>query len=881
MALILNRRFIPTALLSLVLTSYTGLLADSSDSIQVASLNCDHAVNPPAIDNRKPTLGWILRSSRRGTLQSAYQILVSRNPDSLRLGIGDRWDSGKMNSDNSIAVVYGGVALASGDHCYWKVRVWDQDDRVSSWSEPGEWQVGLLEASDWHARWISAAPDDRAAAPLFRRNFSLPGKIKRATAYIFGLGWYELYLNGSKVGDQVLAPPNSHYDRINLYDTYDVTRLLQANGNAVGVILGGGYDSTYSRWGWKWEKSKRFILQIHIDLADGSQQEIVSDQQWRSHEGPITACGIYSGENYDARKELSGWSTFGYEDRDWTPVITADSPGGSLVANTMPQLRVTRTISPVNITEPRPGVFVVDMGQNFAGWARIRMQGQRGNSVRLHYSELIDSTGMIDPWTNRRALATDTYVFKGDGIESYEPRFTYHGFRYVEITGPRKKPTPEMIEGRVVHADFKTEGSFACSNATLNQVAQNFLWSMTSNFMSIPTDCPMRDERTPCSMDSRVYEEGAMYYFPMYRYYRKWLRDSRGGKGNPDWDGDQVLLPWWLYSCYGDTAILRENFNAMKSYVDTVRNRTPGLIYREGYGDWCVPNKGTWESYFSNVAAVNTAVFFQCAEAVANSATILNDETALKKYRTLADSIRLAYKAAFFHPEQNTYGNGSQTEDILPLALNITPPDRKEKVAGHLAHTILIEKDGHLDTGITGTRYIGDVLCDHGYGDLALKVLTRDTYPGFGHQIKLGATTTWEQWYSKGGMNSHNHAMFSGAAATLFSRFGGVQPVEAGFRRFMVKPAVIDLLEWVSVRIETVRGPVQSKWQRHGKSLTLEVEVPVGAEAEVYVPAAGTDDVFESGVPAAKALGVKYLGKHARDRVYSVGNGVYRFSTFQ
>ncbi len=870
--------FISCVVLSVAMAAFTVLRAQPSPSIHVAGLSCDHAVNPLAVDHLTPTLSWILRSTRRGDRQRAYRILVSRDPGTLKHGIGDLWDSGKVESDNSTDVVYGGAAPAAGERCYWQVRVWDELDRASSWSKPGLWQIGLLEASDWHAQWISAAPNEKSAAPLFRRAFSLTGKIKRATAFIYGLGWYELYLNGTKVGDQVLAPANSHYDRVNLYDTYDVTALLRQHGNAVGVMLGGGYDSTYSQWGWRWEKSKRFIVQIRIDMADGSHQEIASDQQWRTHDGPIAACGIYSGEHYDARNEHSGWNTVGFDDRDWSPVIKTDSPNGILAANTMPPLRVTQTIAPVNITEPRPGVFVVDMGQNFAGWARVRMQGRRGDSVTLHYSELIGSTGMIDPWTNRRANATDIYIFKGSRTETYEPRFTYHGFRYVEITGARKKPTADMVEGRVVHADFATEGSFDCSNATLNRVAQNFRWSMTSNFMSIPTDCSMRDERTPCAMDSRVYEEGAMYLFPMYRYYRKWLRDSRGGKGNPDWDGDQVLLPWRLYMCYGDKAILQENYDAMKNFVDTVAGRTPDFIYRGGYGDWCAPNNGTWESYFSNVAAVNTCLFFTCVETAANAASVLHDETSVKHYRALADSIRLAYNAAFFHPGQNMYGNGSQTEDILPLALNIAPPDRTEDVARHLVHTISTGKDGHLDTGITGTEYIGDVLCDHGYGDLALHIFTQRTYPGFGHQIELGATTTWEQWYSKGGMNSHNHAMFSGAAATLFSRFGGVQPVEAGYRKFIVNPAAVDSLEWVRVRIETVRGRVQSKWQRHGKTFTLEVEVPFGAEAEVHIPAAAAHDVFESGVPAAQALGVTYVGRHAKAEIYSVGSGVYRFT---
>ncbi|HOX84505.1 MAG TPA: family 78 glycoside hydrolase catalytic domain [bacterium] len=876
-----NSQFVFCVLLGLLMIAEAGLAAESSCSIQVADLSCDHAVNPIAVDHRNPVLGWILRSSQRGSRQSAYQILVSRDLDSLRRGIGDLWDSGKVESDHFTDLVYGGTPPGSGERCYWQVRVWDELDRASSWSEPGYWQVGLLEESDWHAQWIAAAPGEKAAAPLFRREFSLPGKIERATAYVYGLGWYEFYLNGSKVGDQVLAPPNSHYDRVNLYDTYDVTELLRQNGNAVGVMLGGGYDSTYSRWGWKWERSKRFILQIQIDLADGSHQEIVSDQQWRSHAGPITACGIYSGERYDARKEQSGWSTFGFADEDWSPVIQTDSPGGHLVANTMPPIRVAQTLAPISITEPRPGVFVVDFGQNFAGWVRIRMQGQPGDSVKLHHSELIDSTGMIDPWTNRQAQATDITIFKGNGIESYEPRFSYHGFRYVEITGLREKPTAEMVEGRVVHADFATEGSFSCSDATLNRVAQNFRWSMTSNFMSIPTDCPMRDERTPCAMDSRVYEEGAIYLFPLYRYYRKWLRDIRGGNGNPDWDGDQVLLPWRLYFYTGDIAILRENYDAMKKYVDGVADRTPDLIYRNGFGDWCAPNSGTWESYFSNVTAVNTALFFQCAETVANTASILNDQTACEKYRTLADSIRFAYNAAFFHPERNTYGNGSQTEDILPLALNIAPLEKREQIAEHLVNTILIDNGGHLDTGITGTRYICDVLCDQGYGDLALQIFTQDSYPGFGHQIKLGATTTWEQWYAKGEMNSHNHAMFSGPMATLFSRFGGVQPLEAGFRRFIVKPAVIDSLDWVQVIIETVRGRLQSKWQRQGKTFSLQVEVPVGAQADVHIPLARAGAVFESGRPAAEAVGVQYLGEDAQNRLYRVGSGVYRFSTRQ
>lgn len=849
----------------------------SASSLRITSMSCDHAVDPIAVDHPTPTLGWRSASTRRGARQSAYRILVSRDVRSLQRGIGDLWDSGKRVSDNSTNVVYAGVPLAAGERCYWKVRVWDDVGRASAWSTPGYWQIGLLEPSDWHAQWISACPEETSAAPVFRREFTLTARVTRATAYVYGLGWYELFLNGQKVGDHVLAPANSHYDRLNLYDSYDVTSLLRMRGNAVGIMLGGGYDSSYSRWGWKWEGSKRCIVEIHVELEDGSRQKILSDDQWRCHAGPITACGIYAGETYDARNELDGWDTYGCDDRAWRPVQVTASPGGRLVASTLPPLRVTQTITPVSITEPRPGVYVADMGQNFAGWARIHMRGERGDTVRLHYSELIDSTGMIDPWTNRIARATEVYVFKGRGMETYEPRFTYHGFRFVEITGPRRKPTPAMVEGRVVHADLGSEGSFACSDTMLNRVARNFRWGMTSNFMSFPTDCPMRNERTPCSMDSRVYEEAAMYLFPMYRYYRTWLRNSRGVFGNPDWDGDQVLLPWRLFACYGDTAILRENYTTMRTYVDTIALRTPDLIYRGGYGDWCAPNEGTWPTFFRSVAAVNTALFFQCAETVAKTAAVLGDTSAAHRYARLADAIRSAYNAAFYHPDANAYGDGSQTEDIMPLALGIVTPDNATNVAAHLARTIVLDKDGHLDTGITGTTSIGDVLCDHGYGDLAVRVYTNETYPGFGHQIRLGATTTWEQWSPTGEMHSHNHAMFSGAYATLFSRFGGVRAAAPGYERFIVQPATFTTLTRASVVIETIRGRIRSSWRREGEAYALEVEVPVGSRAEVHVPIAGRGNVSESGKPAAQAPGVTFLRRDATGAVYNVGGGVYRF----
>ena len=863
-------------LVVLVVLAESDVQAKTGSSVEVTALYCDHQSRPIALARTLPMLRWVLTSDNRGVRQSAYQIIVSRNEKTLAQNSGDLWDTGKIISAQSTGVRYGGAALTAGVCCWWKVRVWDEQDRVSHWSKPGKWEVGLLAATDWHGLWIAQSKVEDAA-PLFRREFTVTGQVKQARLRIYGLGWYEVYLNGSKVGDQVLAPANSHYDRINLYDTYDVTDLLNKGGNAVGVMLGGGYNAGYSQWGWKWEKSKRFLLQMQIELADGTIREILSDENWQTASGPITACDMYNGERYDSRLERPGWCTYGYNDTTWQRVAIVDAPGGRLLPNTMPPLRVMQTLTPKTITPVAPAVYVVDMGQNFAGWVRLAMRGARGDSVVLRFSELVDANGRLDPWTNRKARATDVYIFKGEGIEIYEPRFTYHGFRYVEVSGLRRPLTFDMMQGRVVHADLASTGSFSCSHKLLNRIYDNFRWSMLSNFMSIPTDCAARDERTPCAMDSRVVEEGAMYLFPMYRYYAKWLGDNSGGAGNPDWDGDYVLLAHRLYAWHGDVSILEEHLPAMKTYVDLLRARTPDLIYKEGFGDWCAPNAGTWESYFSNVSPVNTALFQQCAVAVAAAAEALEDPATGRRYRSLADSIRDAYNNVFFKKNLHTYGNGTQTEDILPLAFGLAPMEQQRPVVEHLVHTITVDKQGHLDTGITGTRYIGDVLCDYGYSDLAFQVLTQRTYPGYGQQIGQGATTTWEQWYAEGGMNSHNHAMFSGPMATLFSRFGGVQTETPGFGRFVVRPAITDSLTWVRANIETVRGPVQVYWQTRGDFITLQVHVPVGAEATVHVPALAAQWVSEGGRAVHQSGHVQHVGRCGQAEMYLIASGDYNF----
>lgn len=882
------------ALVALALTC--AVAAGDESGVQVSQLRCEYRDDPLGIDTLRPRLSWILESAERGQRQTAYQVLVAGSRDALNADRGDLWDTGRVDSDRTVHVVYDGKPLASGMRCWWKVRVWDRDGRASAYSRPAWWQVGLLEQSDWSARWIGrpeqAVSDDQDTRPgstLLRKRFELPDEVKRATASVVGLGWYELYLNGAKVGDHVLAPPNSRYGRRVLFDTFDVTEQLRQGANAVGIQLGAGYDAEYSRWGWKFLGSQRVIAQIDVELADGRQVRIATDGSWRMAPGPITSCGIYSGETYDARRERDGWSTPEFDDADFTPVALLEGPGGALRPNTMPPMRVVETIRPVEVSEPKPGVFVFDMGQNFAGWVRLRVEGPRGTKVVIRHSELLGDDGMIDPWTNRNAEATDTYILRGEGVETHEPRFTYHGFRYVELTGYPGRPTADDVTGCAVHAEVGSAGQWTCSDPLLNRIQQNFLRGMRSNLMGIPTDCPMRDERTPCAMDSHVFEETAIYNFHMNAYYVKWARDIRGepmlpdwpGDGeHPDWSADRVLLPWRLWWYYADRRALQENYQSMKDYVDSVHARTPEHIYKMRFGDWCAPNPGkSWEDFFHDVEVVNTALYYRITRLLSRSAAVLGKSDDAARYGRLADAIRDAFNRELRSADEVTYGDGSQTTSLLPLTFGMVPAGKVDAVFDGLVERILTTDKGHLDTGITGTRYLFDVLADHGRPDVAMTILSQRTYPSYGHQIDQGATTTWEQWSFRGPMNSHNHAMFAGPGVSFYSRFAGIRPAAPGFKRIVVRPVVPPGLDEVEAAVETVHGRIASRWSQDPgqRRLQLDVTIPVNTTAEVHVPCDDAGSVIEGGRPVDEVDSVRLVRVEDGSAVFEVGSGDYEF----
>ncbi|MGW3992432.1 family 78 glycoside hydrolase catalytic domain [Amycolatopsis sp. NPDC004772] len=699
---------------------------------------------------------------------------------------------------------------------------------------------------------LARSPD----APLLRNEFVLDKPVASARAYVYGLGLYELHLNGGKVGDQVLTPGSTPYDRRLLYDSYDVTNQVHKGRNAAGLWLGNGYGARFSQYGFRWTGPKQGILALAVTFTDGTRRTITTDDSWRWSDGPVTANDLYAGENHDARLEKPGWDRPGFDDSAWHPVRTAAAPSGELIGSTAPPIRVVRTLRPVAMTQPRPGVYVYDFGENFAGWAQLRVAGLADTTVRMRTAEELAEDGMLDTATNRNAASTDAYTLgAARGVQVYEPRFTYHGFRYLELTGYPGTPDLGSVAGRVVHADVAATGHVETSDPLLNTIWADNRRAVLNNSMSLPTDNPVRDERTPPGMDVQAYHDAAVLDFGMEPFYRKYLLDLPPGTalpsddGNaqlPDMGGGSVDLAWSLYEQYGDLPRLAAAYPLMKAFVDTNAAAYPGRIWPEdrGFGDWCPPDRSpnanggqgspSAGACFSERSLVNTALSYRQAEDVAKAARALGKTADATHFEELASAIATAFNAHFLVGA--TYGDGRQTTSILPLAFGMVPPDKVAAVGAKLVETILTKDAGHLDTGIFGTRYLPEALAKAGRIDVALTVLRQRTYPGFGYEISRGATTPWEQWTYESGMETHDHAMFAGINAAFYTQFAGITPAAPGYASIAIAPQVPPGLRHVAASIDTVRGPVGSEWTQTGCRFDLTVTVPVNATATVTLP---------------------------------------------
>lgn len=909
-----------------------------SSAITVSDLRCEYQAHPLGVDTPQPRLSWVLHSQIRGDRPTGFRLLVAGSQKNLDRNVGDLWDTRMSPGLSSLQAIYAGKPLKSGQTCYWKVCARDRQGKVGPWSRTARWEMGYLSPSDWKAKWINDGKSNPAhdadfyqedPAPLFRTEFTPEKAVRKARLAISGIGYYAARLNGAPIGDHVLAPAWTRYDKRVYYTIYDVTQQIHAGANCLGVTLGNGWYNPlpmrmfgqYNLRDYLPVGRPRFIAQLELEFADGTRQTVVSDASWKVADGPLRFNNIYLGEVYDARKELMGWDRPGFDDSGWRRPALATEPLGPLQAQEQPPIRITQRFVPIALTEPAPGVHIFDMGQNFAGWVQIKLSAPAGTKIVLRYGELLHKDGTLNPMTSvagqikgahRTANGTmeslggpgapnvawqsDTYIAGGKGVETYTPQFTFHGFRYVELTGYPGNPTKAMLVGLRLNADVERVGFFHCSQPLLNRIQQMCDATFRSNLFSVQSDCPHR-ERFGYGGDLAATCDTFLMNYDMQLFYEKAVRDFQDS-AMPDglftdtapyvgiqycgvaWAMAHPLVAQQLYHYYGDTRLAEEQYPAAKRWIDRVTARYPGHIVTEGLSDH--------ESLAPvSVPGLVTPLYGQSADVLSELAELTesqggNAETARKEsegYRALADSIRSAYRAQFVDATTGKVGNGTQASQAFALELNMVPQQLRPLVLKRLVAQIEGADHDHLTTGIFGANFLLDVLSQEGYGDLAYKIVTQQSFPGWGYMLANGATTLWEHWEGSDNTFSQNHPMFGSVSRWLLQWVGGIRtmPGSIGFDRIEIQPLILGDLQECSCRYRSARGDIVCDWHRRGDSILLEVKVPVEATAHVHLPNVSRTQVTESGAPLKQMPGVLTFDPANRLFDCTLGSGTYRF----
>ncbi len=914
-------------------------------------LRCEYLTNPLAVDTAQPRLSWVIESDRRATVQTAYQIVAGTGESPAGGADGDLWDSGKVASDRTAHIVYAGKPLRPGQTAWWRVRVWtNAGSEPSDWSETARFTVGWRSPDDWKAKWIrlprplsQGEPPPPMPSPILRKEFEVAKPVKRAVVSASALGLYELRINGSRVGDRLLTPEWTNYHKRVQYQRYDVTPMLKVGRNAVGAILGDGWYA--GRIGIShvvpdgplrghYGRELHLLMQLDIEYADGSTETVVSDGSWKgTDDGPIRRACILDGEVYDARKEIPRWDRPGFDDSGWTAAEARDRVDAELNAQPNEPIRVTEERLPVAVTEPAPGVYVADFGQILAGWCRLKVQGPAGTTVTLRHAEVLEPDGNIyrdnlrmkvyaadknlkwGPYLGARQ--EDQYILRGGGEEVFEPHFTYHGFRYVEITGLPAKPAAGSIVARAFHSAPPMTGRFECSSPLLNKLMQNITWTLRDNLHGVPTDCPQRDERMGWMGDMLAFAQPACFLMDMAAFFTKWARDIRDDQaddgrypdfapmpfdpnkrfsGVPAWGDCGVIVPWRMYVNYGDTRILHEHFDSARRWVDWIHSNNPDLLWKNkrnnDYGDWLNGDTlkldmfGYPKSGSEVPKEVFATAFFQHSTSlVAKMAAIIGREDEARKYGKLADEIRQAFIRAYVKDDGEVLGN-TQAGQALALHFDLVPPEKREAAARRMVDRIEAYK-GHISTGFHTTVMLMRELTRNGCNEVAYKLIHNRTIPSWGYEIEHGATTIWERWdgwvegrgYQDPGMNSFCHYAIGSVGEWMYRVILGINPDEAhpGYQRFSLRPEPGGGLEWARGSYDSIRGTIASEWKIDGDTLTLSVSIPANTSAAVYVPAAGEASVTEGDKPAAESEGVRFVRMESGAAVFEVGSGTYRF----
>ncbi|MGA2177313.1 MAG: family 78 glycoside hydrolase catalytic domain [Verrucomicrobiota bacterium] len=1039
------------------------------------SLRCEYQVDPLGIDESAPRLSWRLRSSRRAERQTAWQILVASTARNLDGNQGDLWDSGRVDGAETIGAVYGGSRLVSGEVCHWKVRVWDAEGKVSAWSEPALWSMGLLQPADWRgcwigydqmrreialpavfdrAQWIWCAGDtfpdipkgtryfmstleapenasigkaellvaaaDRvffningvpvqmpqssaantarlvdvtsllkpgsnfvrvsvetaAAGPAgliakltvvsdgqrtntlvtddswratneggtdwqkrpigptewpaaqiigpagcapwgnlnyttmslpppsyLRREFDVAKRVQRATLYATALGLVELHLNGHRVSDDLFTPGWTDYPKRVHYRAYDVTKQIRRGRNALGAILADGWFSGFVGWGLArdhYGNQPRFLGQLQIHYADGSDEIIATGPDWRASGGPIREADLLMGEKYDARL-ADEWDEPGFDQSKWEAVVTGAELNPLIEAHPGPPVRAFAALAAKNITEPTPYAYVVDFGQNFAGVARLKISGQPGQEIRLRFAERLNPDGTIYTVNLRGARATDTYICRGHGVETWEPRLTFHGFQYAEITGLKERPANDTLTGVAFSSATAEAGTFTCSDPMLNRLAQNTYWTQRANFIDIPTDCPQRDERLGWMGDAQVYIRAATLHEDVQAFFTKWLVDVADGQradgefptvaplkvsgddGGPAWADAGVICPWTIYEVYGDERILEKHYDSMARFIDFCKNRsTPELLPPEKFhcfGDWLHIKDETPKP------VICTAYFAGSTKLLARIAAVLGKSGEAAKYNALFDRIKAAFNRAYVAADGRIEGD-TQTDYVLALSFDLLDADQQKLAAQHLVENI--ERRGwHLSTGFIGTKSLMLALAQMGRNDVAERLIHNETFPSWGFSIKQGATSIWERWdgwtpdkgFQDPGMNSFAHYSFGAVYQWMVENLGGIRSDGPAYHHLLIAPQLDPALSSADTTYDSIRGPIETHWSRNGSGLRLKVSVPANTTATVRVPGVTPERLYEGSKLVGLARGVTFLRMDGDASVFEVGSGDYDFRT--
>lgn len=952
-----NRRssflvFICSALVCLFVTS---LLSAQDNLLRIEQLRCEYLENPLGIDTTAPRLNWKLQSSQRAQKQTHYQILVASSKDKLNTNDADLWNTSKVVSSQTTQIAYDGKPLESGREYFWKVRVWDKDGKPTPWSNTSKWTMGLLSAGEWEASWISFKDDSPLKADqktmvlpparYYRKTFPTKKKVRRATIYATALGIYDLHLNGNRVSQQLFTPGWSDYKKRIYYNTFDVTEQIISGQNAIGAIVADGWYSGYVGYGmlvgygpnrcgrYIYGKTPALLVQLEIEYTDGTTDCIPTDPTWKVTTGPYTQADIIMGETYDARKELTAWNKPRFADQNWSSAILAKDNGSTKatfhdkagqkdveLGFTQPPvmksylavpIRQTQTLKPIAITEPKKGVYIFNLGQNFSGVVRLKVKGKRGRKITIRHGEMLHPDGRLMTENLRKARATDYYILKGAPAgEVYEPRFAYHGFQFAEVTGLSQKPDLDTLTGVVIHSDTPMVSTFECSDSMVNQLFSNVIWTQRANFFEVPTDCPQRDERLGWTGDAQIYARTATYNADVAAFFTKWLDDLEESQlpngafpdyapypmmhGKPKrgfataWSDAGIICPYAIYQAYGDTRVIERHYEAMQRFINFRKKQSPdylGVNTGNGWGDWLSLGSKT------PIEFIDTVYFAYSTKLMSEMSAAIGKQSDSTEYKKLYLNIKKAFAKKYLKPDA-TLTVDNQTAYVLSLSTGLIP-DAKIPHAQKRLVQLLEKNDFRMTTGFLGTKPLLAVLTNADQNDLALRLLQSRRFPSWGYEIINGATSIWERWnsftkengFGESGMNSFSHYSFGAVCQWMFQDLAGIDTKGPGYKHIIIRPHPPTAgsnpdhkpINWVRATYDSIHGPIVSNWSKSKSSFVLEVSIPANTTATVYLPDANIENVTESNKSLSKAPGILNTKKVNNDLAVTIGSGSYNF----